>query len=257
MKVVILAAGRGTRLGSLTKTSPKCLLDIDDTNILSIQIKIFLKNNITEIYVVTGFCEDKIQSDKIIKINNIEYEDTNMIYSLMQAMPSIMNDDVIISYGDIIFNDEVLKSLLANNDSNLVVSDIHWKNYWKTRYNTTNFDIESFKVENKIISDIGKDCKDDSDIDGRYIGLMKFSASTLTKINEIWDRDIGQEDENWLTYPRTLRQSYMTDMIQQLINEGVVMKTHEIENNWCEIDTPDDYMIAKKFYKKNKDKINT
>ena len=61
MKVVILAAGRGTRLGSLTKTSPKCLLDIDDTNILSIQIKIFLKNNITEIYVVTGFCEDKIQ----------------------------------------------------------------------------------------------------------------------------------------------------------------------------------------------------
>ena len=33
MKVVILAAGRGTRLGSLTKTSPKCVLDIDDTNI--------------------------------------------------------------------------------------------------------------------------------------------------------------------------------------------------------------------------------
>ena len=116
MKAVILAAGRGTRLGSLTKTSPKCLLSIEDTNILSIQVKLFLKNNIKEIYVVTGFCEEKIKSENIIKINNIKYKDTNMVYSLMQVMPDIINDDVIISYGDIIFTNSVLRSLLENKD---------------------------------------------------------------------------------------------------------------------------------------------
>ncbi|MBT3549259.1 MAG: phosphocholine cytidylyltransferase family protein [Gammaproteobacteria bacterium] len=256
MKAVILAAGRGTRLGSLTKTSPKCLLSIEDTNILSIQVKLFLKNNIKEIYVVTGFCEEKIKSENIIKINNIKYKDTNMVYSLMQVMPDIINDDVIISYGDIIFTNSVLRSLLENKDSNLIVSDTNWKDYWLTRYNTTNFDIESFKVKNKKILDIGKECKDDTDIDGRYVGLMKFNTAALSHMNKIWKRDIGKNDNHWLTYPRSLEQSYMTDMIQQLIIEGLVIKTHEINNNWCEIDTTDDYIIAQEFYKNNKDKIN-
>lgn len=256
MKAVILAAGRGTRLGSLTKTSPKCLLNIEDTNILSIQVKLFLKNNIKKIYVVTGFCEEMIKSEHIIKINNAKYKDTNMVYSLMQVMPDIIDDDVIISYGDIIFTDSVLRSLLENKDSNLIVSDTNWKDYWLARYNTTNFDIESFKVKNKEILDIGKECKDDKDINGRYVGLMKFNKDTLHRINKIWERDIDISNDNWLTYPRSLEKSYMTDMIQELINEGLIMKTHEIKNNWCEIDTANDYIIAQEFYKNNKNKIN-
>ena len=43
----------------------------------------------------------------------------------------------------------------------------------------------------------------------------------------------------------------MTDMVQVLINEGVVLKVYEINNQWCEIDTQKDYQIAQKFYSKN------
>ena len=45
----------------------------------------------------------------------------------------------------------------------------------------------------------------------------------------------------------------MTDMLQELINEGVDLDVYEINNQWCEIDTVKDYQLAQKFYSKNID----
>ena len=43
----------------------------------------------------------------------------------------------------------------------------------------------------------------------------------------------------------------MTDMLQELINEGVSLNVYEINNQWCEIDTMKDYQLAQTFYLKN------
>ena len=45
MKVIILAAGRGTRLGHYTKEIPKALVDINGKSIIERQIELFRKNN--------------------------------------------------------------------------------------------------------------------------------------------------------------------------------------------------------------------
>ena len=55
IKALILAAGSGTRLKHLTKNKPKALVKINGIPILEHQLKILIKNNINEIYIVIGF----------------------------------------------------------------------------------------------------------------------------------------------------------------------------------------------------------
>ena len=251
MKAIILAAGKGTRLGQITEKKPKCLLRIGKTNILDIQIKQFLNNNIEQIFVVSGHCSEQIQSKQITKIDNREYDTTNMVYSLIKAR-KYLDDDVIISYGDIIYNDSILSGLISDESKDLVVSDINWRQYWIERYNSFEIDIESFKTKNGKLVEIGQKCDPADNIDGRYIGLMKFSKATIRKILEIWDRDFEEySNKIWKTTKKYIHESFMTDMLQELINEGVSLNVYEINNQWCEIDTMKDYQLAQTFYLKN------
>ena len=50
MKAILLAAGSGVRLGSLTKEIPKALIDINGKTLLERQIIALQKNDINDIY---------------------------------------------------------------------------------------------------------------------------------------------------------------------------------------------------------------
>ena len=58
MEGVILAAGKGTRMGKID--SPKCLLEINEVPIIKYQIESFRKNGIKDVHVVTGYESEMI-----------------------------------------------------------------------------------------------------------------------------------------------------------------------------------------------------
>ena len=107
MKAIILSAGMGTRVGNATSATPKCLLDLLGTNILEIQVDQLKKLGIDEIYVIGGHCAHKIVNKDIKMITNNSYKTTNMFFSLMCAR-NYLDDDVIISYGDIIYFSDII-----------------------------------------------------------------------------------------------------------------------------------------------------
>ena len=55
VKAIILSAGQGRRLLSLTENMPKCLLPVSGKPIIEWQIDALLSAGINEITVVTGF----------------------------------------------------------------------------------------------------------------------------------------------------------------------------------------------------------
>lgn len=61
MKAVLLAAGKGTRLSSLTQTTPKPLLEIAGKAILQHNVELCLKHGITEIFINTSYKAAKIK----------------------------------------------------------------------------------------------------------------------------------------------------------------------------------------------------
>ena len=128
MKVIILNAGVGKRLGDLTKSKPKCLVKIsEDDTILDYQLKSIIKCNLKEIIMLTGPFEDQIKNHikvnypalKVEYVHNPIYNKTNYIYSLFLLRDKIRGE-IILMHGDLFFSNEILEGLIYFKEKNCV-----------------------------------------------------------------------------------------------------------------------------------------
>ena len=167
MDALILAAGRGTRMGQID--IPKCLLDIGGTSIINNQIKNFKNAGINRIFIVTGYNSELIHSHlngDFIFLHNSDYANTNNLHSVWAAKDSL-DDDFICVYGDLLFHKEILENCIQNdNDICLVIE----KN---VRSETM-----KVKIENNLIVEVNKSISQDL-ADGNFIGMAKFKKSMI------------------------------------------------------------------------------
>ena len=105
MNAIILAAGKGERLRPLTENKPKCLVSLFGKTLLEWQIETFQNQGINDITIVTGYKSDLIKYPEIKKIQNKNYDSTNMVETLFCAQNEL-KESTIVSYGDILFNEE-------------------------------------------------------------------------------------------------------------------------------------------------------
>lgn len=131
MKALILNSGLGTRMGEITKSAPKCMTEIDNgETILSRQLKLLLSLGIKDVVMTTGYCAEVLEEYceslqlpmKYSFIHNPLYEATNYIYSIYCAKDELMDDDILLMHGDLVFDFLVLKDVLENKESCMVVS---------------------------------------------------------------------------------------------------------------------------------------
>ena len=93
---------------------------------------------------------------------------------------------------------------------------------------------------------IGKKVKQISEIQGQYIGLMKFQNDAINTIKSFYERCIGVFENNKinpLNQKISFQNSFMTDFLQGLIDEGVKLKAVNINNGWLELDNINDYRL--------------
>ena len=82
LKVIIIAAGPGSRLRPLTIDKPKCLLKIGKRSILDRQIKLFQQNQIKDINIIVGYKKEKFKNKNLNLIENKNYQKNNILNSL-------------------------------------------------------------------------------------------------------------------------------------------------------------------------------
>lgn len=251
MKAIILAAGEGKRLLPLTKNKPKCLVEIFGKSLLDWQIEIFYKSGINDITIVTGYKKELFSEYSNLKIyENKNYNSTNMIETLFCAR-SELNDDVIISYSDILYESKVLEKLIQSTDDLSLITDLNFLTYWKMRFDNPLDDLESLDFDsNGYLSSIGQKVTSLEEIKGQYIGLMKFQKNGIDILKEFYDlsKNISINGINLLNPKLTFEQSYMTDLLQGMINSGIKIKTIPIHGSWIELDTLSDYELYNKKY---------
>lgn len=245
MQAIILAAGQGTRLKKYTENLPKGMLEFAGKTIIERQIELYRKCGIEKIIVVTGFAADKIQYPGVTYFHNADYAVTNMVESFLTARERF-SEDVILSYSDVLFSEEMLREMMRNRDDFVVAVDKNWKFYWEKRYGRVDFDTESLSLDAQgHIRSLGLENPSLEEIDARYVGLLKFSADGLKRILAIWDRDYtAYQDRGWKQSGKKIRQAYMTDLLQALIEDGAVVQAVEFQNGWIEFDTNEDYESA-------------
>ena len=71
MKAIILAAGRGTRMGTLTDEKPKCLLEVKGETLLEKQLKTIYDSGIHQIGIVTGYKNELLEWQDVLSNYNV------------------------------------------------------------------------------------------------------------------------------------------------------------------------------------------
>ncbi|MDF4188095.1 sugar phosphate nucleotidyltransferase [Ligilactobacillus salivarius] len=126
-RAIIMAAGYGTRLRPITLSTPKPLIKVNGIRMIESVIEALLKNDIREIYVVTGYLAEKFdfleeKYPEVTLIYNPYYSKYNNISSLYVARDHLK--DVIILDGDqIIKNDKILSPNFEKSGYNCVWSE--------------------------------------------------------------------------------------------------------------------------------------
>ena len=193
---------------------------------------------VTEITIVGGYHAEHLKLLNIQIIINHRFAETNMVYSLFCAESSMKpGEDLIISYGDIVFEPKILKALQKSNAPISVVIDKSWLELWSERMDDPLSDAETLKLsdDNKIV-EIGKKSNNYADIQGQFIGLIKVKANKIKSFKEAWH----SIDKNILFDKEKHENIYMTNFIQYLINIGWDVRAIPIERGWLEIDTVED-----------------
>lgn len=159
MKVIILAAGIGSRLG---KPHPKTLTMLaNGRTILQNQVKAFLRYvQIDDIYVVVGFKKELIMEafPELTYVYNDYFDTTNTSQSLLRALRKVRTDDVIWTNGDVVFDHVVIDRLIRCPHSGMAVNSAA----------VGEEEVKYAMDENKLISQVSKAV---TDANGEAVGI--------------------------------------------------------------------------------------
>lgn len=244
MQAIILAAGASKRLRPLTDTTPKCLLNVGNKNLLQRTIENVLANGITDFIFVTGYRENMIKDfvNKIfpdikkIFLTNSDYENNNNSYSLWMTKDYV-KDDILLLDSDILFDKEIIESLLKSQEKNCLAVNF-----------TDKLDEEQIKVilntDNKVL-EIGKHISIEKSA-GESIGIEKFSSYFMKALFVILNRKIIKENNVNEFYEASFQ-----EVIDKDDSRNRIYAVDVAEYKCIEIDTVQDYQNAQKILTKN------
>jgi choline kinase len=234
MRAVILAAGRGSRLGHAGDDRPKCLLELGGKPLIERQIAALRRAGVDQIAVVRGYRAEMIDLPGVSYFSNERWAETNMVMSLVAAASWLRQGPVIVSYADIFYRSEVVRSL-RNAPGQLVISyDRAWRRLWTRRFVDALTDAETFRI-NTVgeLLEIGGKTTRIADIMGQYMGLLKFTPPAWSTVEDLLS-----------TLSAPLRDRLdVTRLLRLLLERKLPINTFGIEGQWGEIDSLEDVTL--------------
>lgn len=241
MKSIVLAAGRGSRLLPNTAVKPKCMLEVAcGVRIIDRIIGALDSAGVSEIVLVTGFSSEVIRTEypSLRYVHNANWEFTNILGSFMCAIHE-MNDGVIVSYSDIVYEKETVRALMATNADVAVSVDYDWRKHYIGRNMHPETEAEKVIIHQNRLHDIGKHIES-NDASAEFIGLIYLSSKAVKAIAKCYEESLNKGIDMPFYSSSTLRAAYLSDMLQHLIASGFQIVPTPVHGYWAEIDTPQD-----------------
>jgi len=233
-KAIILAAGRGSRMGKETEHKPKCMTNLFGKTLLQWQIESLEKSNIQEIEMVTGYKSDVLSKYLKKTYFNPNWKNTNMVSSLF-CVPEI-NCDTIISYSDIVYDFNHVINLNNSKYDITITADLIWNNLWEERFETPLDDAETFVSQNSVLKSIGLKTNSINDIQAQFMGLLKVTEKGWKLMYETFKSFSFREQQ----------EMDMTKLLNHLVNKDIQVNIVFVKGRWCECDTYQDVLLYEK-----------
>jgi len=247
MRAIIIAAGSGKRISEAIKDLPKSLVNVNGRPIIDYQIAALKKIGISDTVIITGPHGDKFNLTDVRYVKDQNYDEHDILGSLMEAREFIKND-VLILYSDIIFDVDVIRQVLATSGDIVIAVDMNWERAYAGRTEHPKSEAENILLDsaNAIIK-IRKNINDGDDTVGEFLGIIRLSPTGSEIFVKKYDELINNHQGKFQQAP-SVPKAYLTDMIQELIDSNIEVKPAFISSKWCEIDTMQDLKNAEKLF---------
>jgi len=239
MRTIILAAGQGTRLRPYTNDKPKCMVPLAGKALLHRQMAAMAECGVTDnIAIVGGYRIDGLEPLGAKVLKNPRYNTTNMVSTLFCAQEfMIPGEDLLISYGDIVYEPQVLKAVLEYDAPVCVAADTQWEKLWKLRMDDPLSDAETFIMdEQNNVLELGKKPNSYDQVHAQYMGLIRIRGDKVAEFvaaYESLDPDAEYDGKDF-------DNMYLTSFIQHLIDSGWQVEGCLVKGGWLEVDTADE-----------------
>lgn len=240
-RALILAAGQGTRLRPLTDDKPKCLVPLNGKPLLERQVDTLKKCGVNDIHIAAGYRADQIEKLGFTVSINAYFATTNMVESLFSALAFMQQPgDLIIAYGDIVYEPKNLQKLLTNDDEISLMIDLKWRDLWSLRLDNPLDDAETLVMNDAgYVIELGKKTDSYERIQGQYTGLIKVRADKIAELIAFYQA----LDRTKIYDGKDFNNMYMTSFLQLLIDTGWRAKSVAVNNGWLEIDSVEDLTL--------------
>ena len=232
MRALILAAGRGSRMGELGDERPKCLVPLAGKPLIERQIAALRGGGADDIGVVRGYRAEMIDIPGLTYFDNPRWAETNMVMSLVAAAAWLRSSTVIVSYADIFYPRELVHRLAAARGSLMIAYDRQWQDLWTRRFTDPLSDAETFRRGGSgNLLEIGGKTSNIAEIEGKYMGLLKFTPTAWQAIEAL----LAELDAP------TRDRLDMTGLLRRLLAAKTVgIGTVGTDGQWGEMDNPGD-----------------
>lgn len=227
MQAVILAAGFGSRLKSVSSGKAKPLLEVGGRPLILHQLEALADHGVGPVLVVVGHHADEVQSvigNRAEIVLNDRFAETNSLYSLWLAREWVKGPFVLLNC-DLFFDHRILDRVLEEPGNVLAYDSTSSRGREQTKV----------AIRQRRVVDLGKDLPASS-AQGESLGLLKFDADGARAITEMADSLIRGGQEN----------AWVIEATRAICSEVPINGVNIAGHAWVEIDFPYDLDVARR-----------
>ena len=240
---IILAASRGSAMGSLTEERPKAMLKVKERPILSHIVDVYNSHGIKDITVVRGFQKDAIDLPQLSYADNDNFSKTSELVSFEKALLEVDPvQDLFVSFGDVLFKPYLLQLMDDFQDEVVIVVDTQWQDSVNKERAADYVHCSEPHSRDSYSHEIFlKDSKEDMDpnmIHGEWMGVVKFSNKMVPALKQAMQKLKLNSDFDVAKFH---------DLFSFLVSEGHNIRIVYTTGHWLDIDTVEDLLEAGNF----------
>jgi phosphoenolpyruvate phosphomutase len=239
---VVLAATRGQGLEAVTREHPKVMLPVGDKSLLQRLVDAFKREHVHRISVVAGYKAAAINLGGIDVVHNPEYSRGGELTSLIRARDHI-GEDTVITYGDLLFRQYVLRDLLERRGEIIAVVDSAVPpedsgDYRDLAYCSRPNDHALFHEEVDLLRIAQPPDAVEPRPSGRWIGMLRVAGRGREWLLEALDQLRSRPNFSSLGMP---------DLLNELIASGRRVEALYIHGHWLDVNRMEDLGRASDF----------
>ena len=239
-QALILAASRGAALGELTRTRPKTMVEVGGRPLLGHIADAYRGAGIRDITVVRGFGREQVNLVDLSYVDNEDWDETGELMSLGRGLAALDEGrDLVVSYGDVLFNRYILQILDLPDEDFVIVADTDWQDSVNrdraADYLRCSAPPSRAAFYHRVLLEDAGETLAPAQIHGEWMGFLRVSTAAVPRLLACVAALLEAPGGNACK---------LHHVLSALVGEGEAVRVVYTTGHWLDVDTVDDLVAA-------------